>query len=40
MGQGQEDSGNGGQSQLYMTLIAGGYTCRIVERLRSIFWPL
>lgn len=40
MGQGQEDGGNGGQSQLHLTLVAGDYRCRIAEPLRIISWLL
>ena len=40
MGQGQEDSGNGGQSQLYLTLVPGAHGRRLAEPLRSIFWLL
>ena len=40
MGQGQKDGGNGGQSQLHLNSIAGGYENRIAGPLRSMIWPL
>ena len=30
MGQGEEDSGNGGESQLYLDMVEYGYRCIMV----------